>query len=228
MIPLVEWLFQKTQYRFKDRSLLDSALTHCSYTADIQRHNERLEFLGDAALGLAIATLLYQQFPRATEGDLSRLRANLVNKAMLAALGQKLALEQYLLLGRGELHNKVARDSLVANAVEAILGAIYLDADFKTCQTVVAQLYAEQLRLLTPIKPDKDPKTQLQEYLQAQQRALPIYQISATSGYDHAKQFVVDCWIEGIPTAIQGHGSSRRKAEQAAAAQALQYLLQND
>lgn len=222
MTTLAKRLDQQLGYRFNNTALLENAVTHRSYHPD---HNERLEFLGDAILDLVIAHALFQKFPQATEGELTRLRANLVNKTTLATLARELKLGDYLLLGRGEIKSGGAsRDSLLANVVEALLGAIYIDSDFNTCQRLIQTIYASRLQQIASPTPYKDPKTQLQEHLQACQRPLPRYIIQATEGEAHAKQFTVHCEVEGLAQVTQGIGRSRRIAEQEAAAKALQLL----
>jgi ribonuclease-3 len=209
-------------HQFADTSLLREALTHRSLGAG---NNERLEFLGDSVLGLVIAQQLFVQFPRASEGALSRLRASLVNGEALAGLARQLSLGDYLHLGGGELKSGgVRRASILADALEAVFGAIYVDGGFERCRSCILNLYHERLAALSTSTPDKDSKTRLQEFLQARKKMLPSYELRSVEGEGHAQTFVVDCHIDGLSQAVVGSGSSRRRAEQEAASQALQVL----
>jgi len=209
-------------YGFAHVALLEEALTHRSMGAG---NNERLEFLGDAVLGFVVAEQLYRRFPRASEGTLSRLRASLVNREALAGLARRLVMGDYLRLGSGELKSGGGRrTSILADALEAVLGAIYLDGGLDSARGCILRLYREQLESMSPHTSEKDPKTRLQELLQAHKKALPSYEVRSVGGEDHAQTFVVDCHIDGLAHAVVGSGSSRRNAEQEAARLALQML----
>ncbi len=208
-------------YRFSDKELLAAALTHSSAGAI---NNERLEFLGDAILSFTIAAELYRRFPQASEGELSRLRASLVKGDTLAQIAQTLNLGSYLNLGHGESKSGGhARTSTLADALEAIIGAVYLDGGLADCQEFITALYRQHIDVLSPTTHPKDPKTRLQEYLQARRMPTPLYSVLATSGDAHAQTFLVECKV-GSDISLQGAGSSRRKAEQDAAHKALQLI----
>ncbi|RLA33545.1 MAG: ribonuclease III [Gammaproteobacteria bacterium] len=208
---------------FADRGLLDQALTHRSAGA---RHNERLEYLGDALLGLVIADELYCLLPHADEGELSRMRASLVRRETLAEIARDLELGENLRLGPGELKSGgYRRDSVLANGLEAVIGAAYLDGGFAAGQALLRQLYAERLANLPADGSAKDPKTRLQEYLQARGRPLPEYRVAEGIGEDHDHTFTVECRVDGLAGSLSGVGRSRRKAEQAAASEALVRLV---
>jgi ribonuclease III len=211
-----EWLERELGYRFSDHTLLLRALTHRSAAG---QHNERLEFLGDAALSLLVAEALYQRLPGSPEGHLSRLRASLVRRSTLAELARSLGFPTRLRLGPGELKSGgFRRDSILADAFEAVLGAIYLEGGLEALRPVVLKLYGARLDILPEHEALKDPKTLLQERLQARGLPLPHYRIRAVEGEDHQQRFMVACQVEGITTEATGFGSSRRAAEQAAAA----------
>lgn len=201
---------------FRDPGLLQRALTHRSAG---QHHNERLEFLGDALLGALVAEALYTRWPKAAEGELTRARAELVRESSLAALARRLELGPRLLLGPGELKSGGhRRDSILADALEAVIAAIYLDAGFDACRTAVLPWFAEAIDALPPLhKLGKDAKTRLQEWVQARQLPLPVYTGISESGEDHAKVFRVSCTLTDPVLACEGEGASRRAAEQAAA-----------
>lgn len=208
-------LSRQLGYEFKAPALLRQALTHRSYGAP---HNERLEFLGDSVLSLAISTKLYHDFPKLTEGELSRVRAHLVKEPTLADIAQGLKLGDYLFLGEGELKSGgFRRPSILADALEAIVGAVYLDGGFFEAQKILETLYAPVIAKLEPKKLSKDPKTQLQEYLQGRKLRLPKYTIIATEGEAHEQHFKVECAISELNIQVTGEGASRRKAEQEAA-----------
>ncbi len=210
-------------YRFKNAALLEQALTHRSHSS---RHNERLEFLGDSVLNCAIATLLYDRFSRIDEGDLSRLRANLVKQASLAEIAQRLDLSRFLRLGEGELKSGgFRRPSILADTVEAIFGAVFLDSDFETASKVIARLYKPVMETVDPKTLGKDAKTLLQEYLQGRKIALPVYTVVATHGAAHSQEFEVECAIPKLDVQVMGTGGSRRAAEQAGAKLALEAAL---
>lgn len=215
MIPDPRRLSKRIGYTFKQPELLRQALTHRSHGSP---HNERLEFLGDSVLSLAISSKLVHDFPKLAEGDLSRVRAHLVKEPTLAEIAQALNLGDYLFLGEGELKSGgFRRPSLLADALEAILGAIFLDSNFAETCRVIEALYAPTVALLDPKNLSKDPKTQLQEYLQSRKLSLPQYEIVATEGEAHAQHFKLECIISDLDIRAPGAGASRRKAEQEAA-----------
>lgn len=219
---LLEKLCQSIGYDFLEKSLLEQALTHRSASAS---NNERLEFLGDALLGMIIADALYQKFPKATEGEMSRLRASMVKKETLSEIALELDLGQYLLLGSGELKSGgFRRASILADTVEAIFGAIYLDAGFDSIQMTILALYKNRLDKIVSSDIGKDPKTSLQEYLQSRDLALPGYDVLAIKGPAHAQFFKVRCMVESMDKETFGQGGSRRKAEQDAASNMLVIL----
>ncbi len=224
--PPIRHLEQTFGYTFTNRDRLKQALTHRSASA---QHNERLEFLGDSVLGIIISEALFERFPTIDEGDLSRMRATLVCGHSLAKLARHFKLGKYLVLGPGEMKSGGnRRESILADAVEALLGAMYIESDLITCRKVVLNWYAEQLAAIKPGVSHKDPKTRLQEYLQGRQRALPSYEVVATQGQAHNQQFTVSCTIEGLDEPVLGTGTSRRKAEQQAASTALEQLQQQE
>ncbi len=209
-------------HRFADPGLLQQALTHRSAGAP---HNERLEFLGDSIVNLLVAEVLFQRWPKADEGALTRARAELVREASLATIARTLDLGARLTLGPGEMKSGGhRRDSILADAMEAVVAAIYLDAGFEGCRAVVLPWFEASLAALPVGKPGKDAKTRLQEWLQGRQRALPVYELVSESGDDHAKLFMVSCTIVDPTLSAQGEGSSRRNAEQAAALGVLEKL----
>lgn len=209
-------------YEFKNKSLLLHALTHKSAH---HKNNERFEFLGDAVLNFVVADLLFLQFEQATEGELTRARASLVNKASLYEIALKLSLSDYVNLGLGEQRSGGhRRESILADTVEAILCAIYLDSDFATVRLVIEKLLSEKIAILKPQDQVKDPKTKLQEWMQAQKKALPKYLIISMIGEPHAQTFVVSCEVEGISQVVQGVGPSRKIAEQIAARKMLEIM----
>ncbi|HJW02589.1 MAG TPA: ribonuclease III [Azospira sp.] len=217
-------LVARLEHDFRDPALLRTALTHRSHSSP---HNERLEFLGDSVLSCTIAHMLYERFPQMPEGDLSRLRANLVRKETLHQLALELDLGQFLRLGEGELKSGGhQRPSILADAFEAILGAVYLDGGFAAAQALVSARYEKLLAAIAPGQPIKDPKTLLQEYLQARRKPLPKYELQNARGEAHAQQFEVVCDISALGLRTQGAGPSRRAAEQEAAQRALERLQQ--
>ena len=217
-------LMRVLQYEFRDTSLLETALTHSSFG---QGHNERLEFLGDSILGWVVADALYQRFPHAREDQLSRLRAGLVKGITLAEISRELNIGDYLRLGQGEMKSGgFRRDSTLADALEAIIGAIFLDSDIENCQQQVLILFASRLESLSLEDTLKDPKTLLQEFLQSRQQALPNYRILTTTGKEHEQVFNVACDVEMLNATMEGKGTSRRYAEQSAAQKALDALAQ--
>ena len=214
---------RKLGHVFSDAALLKTALTHRSFGTP---NNERLEFLGDGILDFVIAAALFHRFPNLPEGDLSRLRANLVRQESLHRLALELGIGEVLRLGEGELRSGGAqRPSILADALEALFGAIYLDAGFVPAQGVIEKLYAPLIDELKPGHFQKDAKTRLQEWLQGRKKPLPRYQLMETTGAAHEQRFEVACHIDSPALRTIGHGSSRRIAEQVAAEQALKELL---
>jgi ribonuclease III len=207
-------------YQFKNAALLEQALTHRSFGAF---HNERLEFLGDGLLNFVIARLLFEQFSEMPEGDLSRLRANLVNQQTLADLAASLTLGQHLRMGEGELKSGgFRRPSILADAFEAVVGAIFLDGGFSQAEEVLGRVYRPLLSRQDLARVSKDSKTRLQEFLQARRLALPQYEIVEILGESHAQCFRVTCRIAELSIEAKGEGASRRAAEQAAARSAIE------
>ncbi|MBI4807782.1 MAG: ribonuclease III [Nitrosomonadales bacterium] len=215
-------LCKQLGYQFVQPQLLQRALTHRSYSSV---HNERLEFLGDSVLNCTIAKHLYDSYPELPEGDLSRLRSNLVNQQTLAILAQQLELGEQLLLGEGERKSAgFRRPSILADALEALFGAVMLDADFAAAEKVVLGLYVPFIAQIDPQALGKDAKTLLQEHLQGRKQALPQYNVVEIKGEAHAQTFVVDCEIPQLGLKTQGEGASRRIAEQIAAEKAYQQI----
>jgi len=209
-------------HAFANPEFARQALTHRSYGTP---HNERLEYLGDSLLNCAVATLLYERFPKLPEGDLSRLRAALVNQASLSEVALSLGLGEVLRLGEGELKSGgFRRPSILADAVEALLGAVYLDAGFDAVRGAVQRLLGERLERAEKRPVDKDPKTALQELLQGRKLALPRYLVQKTEGEAHEQTFVVECRVDELGVVAGGTGGSRRAAEQAAAQAVLKAL----
>jgi ribonuclease III len=209
------WLREQLSYEARDLALFRAALTHRSAAGP---NNERLEFLGDAVINLLIAQALYGSFPHADEGDLSRLRARLVSAEPLARIARSIGLGETLQLGAGELRSGgFRRESILADALEALCGAIFLDQGLAATQAVVSQLFAAPIAQLPDPHTLKDAKTRLQEYLQSRSLALPGYSVLAVHGEDHAQRFTVSCEAPGLGLHTQGEGSSRRRAEQQAA-----------
>ncbi len=215
-------LQEKLGYRFSEPMLLVRALTHRSACGP---NNERLEFLGDSVLNFVVAAEVFTRRKQAREGELSRLRAKLVNQTSLADIARELALGEALRLGGGEMKaGGQRRDSILSDTLEAVVGAIYLDAGFATCREVIRRLYGNRLRELPGIQELKDPKTRLQEYLQSIRLPLPEYRVLEIAGRAHAQTFRVECRITGLETVTCGLANSRRQAEQKAAASMLQRL----
>ncbi|MFO7592939.1 MAG: ribonuclease III [Pseudomonadota bacterium] len=222
MTDNVEALSRLLGYSFKDEGLLKQALTHRSAG---KLNNERLEFLGDSILSFVISTELYRRFSDIDEGTLSRLRASLVKGETLALMARDLDLGEYLNLGSGELKSGgFRRASILADTLEALFGAIFLDSDIDTVQGIILQLYSERLATVDPSQALKDPKTRLQEYLQSRSKPLPQYEVTNIQGKSHAQTFTVSCRVEGLDEPVVSQGSSRRKAEQAAAQEVLSRL----
>ncbi|WP_321810487.1 ribonuclease III [Burkholderia sp. BCC1985] len=221
-MPLSQ-LESRLRYEFRNAELLRQALTHRSHSAT---HNERLEFLGDSVLNCAVAALLFQRFSKLDEGDLSRVRANLVKQQSLYEIAQALNISEGLRLGEGELRSGgFRRPSILADAFEAIIGAVFLDGGFEAAQGVIKRLYIPILDHIDPRTLGKDAKTLLQEYLQGHKIALPTYTVVATHGAAHNQQFEVECTVPKLDVKVSGSGASRRAAEQAAAKKALDEVL---
>ncbi len=219
---LVERLERRLGYNFQDSALLSRALTHRSVGSN---NNERQEFLGDSILGFVIAEALFQQFSKTPEGQLSRMRSQLVKGQTLAEIAREFELGDCLNLGEGELKSGgFRRDSILADAVEAIIGAIYLDSDLDTCRNCILSWFGARLEKIEPEMVTKDNKTRLQEYLQGRGLALPEYDVVETKGPLHDQTFVVQCKVSPLNSPIVGEGSNRRKAEQEAAALVLAEL----
>ena len=213
---------KKLQYDFSDTSLLIEAITHRSKHS---LNNERLEFLGDSVLGYVISSELFQRFPKAREGQLTRGRAALVKGDTLAELALDMELGDFIQLGPGELKSGGhRRKSILADATEAVIGAIYLDGGLEEARRFIISIYSEKLKSLSLEEVGKDPKTQLQEYLQARKQPLPEYEVVTTTGSDHEQVFVVSCKVKVISKIVRGTGRSRRKAEQEAASKVLKIL----
>lgn len=219
---LLQPLQARLDYRFADEALLRQALTHRSWG---QPHNERLEFLGDAVLDCVVAMLLYERMGQADEGALSRLRASLVRQQALADIARRVRLHEALRLGEGELRNGGAqRASILADALEAVLGAVLLDGGFEAARRVIGALYEPLVRAPDARALSKDAKTRLQELLQGRRLALPAYTVQGVRGAAHEQWFEVECAIEPLGLRVTGGGPSRRAAEQQAAQRALEAL----
>ena len=224
MQATTSWWEQRFHYRFKDDILLQTALTHRSHSAD---NNERLEFLGDAALDLVISELLYQSYSKQTEGSLSRMRSNLVKGNTLAELAKELDVGDYLILGKGEnTSGGRERLSLLSDALEAMIGAIFLDGGYVAVKNVIIKIFDSRIQALDPKSEHKDHKSILQEKLQGVKQGLPVYTLVRSVG-DHNKTFVVECSIQSGEIVTQASGKTLRVAEQKAASKALQ-AMQND
>lgn len=213
----------KLGHVFNNVSLLRQALTHRSHSV---LHNERLEFLGDSVLNCVVASLLFEKYGKIDEGDLSRLRANLVKQQSLYEIAVRLELAQFLRLGEGELKSGgFRRPSILADTLEALFGAIYLDGGFNAAKEVICGLYMPILETVDPATLGKDAKTLLQEFLQSKKIALPVYTVAATHGAAHNQEFEVECSIPKLEIQVFGTGGSRRAGEQAAAKMALESAL---
>ncbi|MCK6392924.1 ribonuclease III [Zoogloea sp.] len=218
----LEGLQRAIGHRFARPELLEQAVTHRSFGSP---HNERLEFLGDSVLNCVTALALFGRFGELREGDLSRLRANLVRQEALHRLADGLNLGEYLRLGEGELKSGGhRRPSILADALEAIFAAVYIDAGFEAAKAVIDRLYESSLAALDPARALKDPKTALQEWLQGRRMALPRYSLADTRGEAHQQEFEVECEIAGLGLKTRGVGVSRRAAEQQSAQRALELL----
>ena len=224
MQATMSWCEQRFHYRFKDDILLQTALTHRSHSVD---NNERLEFLGDAALDLVISELLYQSYSGQTEGSLSRMRSSLVKGNTLAELAKELDVGDYLILGKGEnTSGGRERLSLLSDALEAMIGAIFLDGGYVAVKNVIIKIFDSRIQALDPKSEHKDHKSILQEKLQGEKQGLPVYSLVRSIG-DHNKTFVVECSIKSGEIVPQASGKTLRVAEQKAASKALQ-AMQND
>ena len=226
MSPSLEALQRRLGHKFNDPVLLQRALTHRSFGAG---HNERLEFLGDAVLSTAISSLLYERFAGSDEGDLTRVRAHLVREDSLYKAALVLGLPLVVRMSEGESRGGGAqRPSILADALEAIIGATFLDSGYEAALVVVRRLFGEVIMATEAESWRKDPKTELQEWLQARRIAVPSYRIAATRGQAHAQVFDVECAVPALNVNEQGEGRSRRAAEQAAAKRMLQLLKNRD
>lgn len=215
-------LTTKLGYQFNDKQLLTQALTHRSAKG---ANNERLEFLGDSILGYVIARELFDRFPKSSEGELTRMRSSLVRGVTLADIGRDFDLGDYLVLGPGELKSGgFRRDSILEDAVEAIIGAVFLDSDMDNCRALILAWFETRINKIQPGLTQKDPKTRLQEYLQGRKKPLPLYEVTDTKGQSHNQEFTVSCSVQGLADVIISKGTSRRKAEQGAAEKALELL----
>ncbi|WP_373018813.1 ribonuclease III [Thiomicrorhabdus sp.] len=218
----LQQLSKKLGYQFNNIEFLQNALTHRSVGA---KNNERLEFLGDSLVNFMIADVLFHQFTKLPEGDMSRVRAHLVKGDTLAVIGKEYELSDYLVLGPGELKSGgFRRNSIIADSVEAIIAAVYEDGGLDACRELVNRFYEKRLQELDPSKIGKDPKTRLQEWLQSRQEPLPEYSIISVNGAAHAQDFTVSCYVAKLNTKFEATASSRRKAEQKAAEIALEAL----
>ncbi|AEI74677.1 ribonuclease III [Candidatus Moranella endobia] len=221
-VYLINRFQQKLGYNFNNYDLLLQALTHRSASS---KHNERLEFLGDSILSYVIAKSLYEMFPLVDEGDMSRIRATLVRGNTLAEMARELELSRCLILGHGELKSGgINRESILADALEALIGSIFLDSNIQTVDHLILKWYRTRLAKINPREQQKDPKTKLQEYLQRRHLPLPNYLLVQVCGESHDQEFTIQCQVSELMQPAVGSGSNRRKAEQDAAAQALKLL----
>lgn len=217
--------YKQLGYHFKDPALLNLALTHRSYS---EKNNERLEFLGDALLNFVIAEKLFNEYSGYREGDLSRLRANLVNGEVLATLAKELGVGEQVRMGTGELNSGgLERKSTLADAMEAIIGAIYLDGGMEACKQQLTTWLHPLFKKAVAQGAQKDPKTRLQEYLQAQKMELPIYTVLSMKEHEFTQTFHVSCHVSAFSQTTKGTGSSRKRAEQDAAEKFLALLKDN-
>lgn len=220
------WLDKNLRYRFQDPLLFQQALSHRSAT---QQNNERLEFLGDAILDFVTSLALYELRPDAPEGDLSKLRASLVRDESLAKLAGNLGLGEFLILGSGELKSGGhRRESILADALEALFGAVFLDRGFAAAKEIIDRVFAERYAGLPDIADLKDPKTRLQEWLQAKKMTLPVYELVGVSGADHKQRFAVSCTVSELSVTTNGESTTRRKAEQKAARTMYEQLTERE
>ena len=218
------WLDKTLQYRFENAELFQQALTHRSATS---HNNERLEFLGDAVLDFVISDAIYRARQDASEGDLSKLRASLVKDESLAQLALELGLGEHLILGSGEQKSGGhRRASILADALEAIFGAVYLDSGFSAANTIIEHVFAKRLQELPDLEDLRDPKTRLQEWLQARGMELPQYELAGVTGKAHKQRFDVSCTVAAVSAVTRGESTTRRKAEQLAAAEMIDVLTE--
>ncbi|AFA41403.1 RNase III [Wigglesworthia glossinidia endosymbiont of Glossina morsitans morsitans (Yale colony)] len=218
-IDTARTLQKKIGYIFKKNTLLQQALTHRSFS---NKHNERLEFLGDSILNYIISDVLYRNFLNIAEGDLSQMRASLVRGYTLVEIANEFCLGNYLLLGVGEIKTGGRkRESILSNTIEALIGGIFLDSNIQTTYKTVIHWYQTRLNIIQPGNIQKDPKTRLQEYLQSNRYPLPNYSLKEIQGESHNQEFIIYCLIHGLNTQTIGRGTTRRKAEQSAAKKAL-------
>jgi ribonuclease III len=221
-LPKLANLERRIGHRFSNPALLEQALTHRSYGSP---HNERLEFLGDGVLGCVVAAELCERFPEASEGGLSRVRASIVREAALAESARGIGLSAFLRLGEGEVANAGAeRASTLADALEAVFGAAFLDGGYAAARAVIYQCLGPALQSVDAASPAQDAKTRLQEYLQGKRRKLPAYRVASTMGAAHKQVFEVECLVDELGLAASGRGRSRRAAEQRAAENLLKLL----
>lgn len=226
MDKAARWLLKTLDYEFQDSDLLRLALTHRSAAGG---NNERLEYLGDAVLDTVVSEIIYRQRPDADEGVLSRLRSHLVKDSSLADLAAELGIGRYIVLGPGEKKTGGhRRESILADALEALFGAVYLDAGFEAARKLICRAYGDRLQSLPDGEELRDPKTALQEFLQARQMGLPEYEKEKVSGKAHQQVFEMSCSVEGIEHKTTGTGGSRRDAEQQAAERMLAKLVRED
>jgi ribonuclease-3 len=213
-------LEERLQYKFRSGELLQQAVTHRSHGVV---HNERLEFLGDSVLNCVVAQLLFLKYARLDEGDLSRLRANLVKQQSLSEIAERMGLSDFLRLGEGEMKSGgFRRPSILADTMEAVFGAVFVDGGFEGAREVISRLFEPVLKVVDPKTLGKDSKTLLQEYLQAKRLPLPVYTVVETRGAAHNQEFEVECSIPKLDVGVRGNGRSRRGAEQSAAKLALE------
>ena len=222
MNKAISWLDKTLQFRFQNADLLEQALTHRSAT---RRNNERLEFLGDAVLEFVVSEAVYRIRPDVSEGDLTKLRASLVKEDALAEIALELGLGEYLILGSGERKSGGhRRESILADALEAIFGAVFLDSGIDAAKAVIDRVYESRYLKLPDMKDLRDPKTRLQEWLQARKMSLPVYDLAEVSGKGHKQRFVVTCTILETSSVTDGESTTRRKAEQKAARKMVERL----
>ena len=218
-----QWCKNTLGYDFNDKSLLKLALTHRSYSKD---NNERLEFLGDAVLDLILSDTLYREYSLTDEGNLSRMRASIVNERSLSLVASQLLINEYLILGLGEASSGGSqRDSILANTLEAILGAIFVDGGYHSVEGIILRIFKNNIDSINPESDYKDSKSQLQEFLQQQQKDLPQYQLIDTTGEKHDQEFLIECVIDNGNIITTASGKSIKIAEQKAASEALKRLL---
>ena len=217
-----EWIIETFDYSFKDQSLAENALTHRSFSSN---NNERLEFLGDSSLDLVISELLFEKYSDESEGNLSRMRASIVNKESLSELAREINLDQYLILGQGEIKSGGGdRSSILSNALEAIIGAIFIEGGYSSLKTSVLNIFSSKLESLNPESENKDHKSLLQEKMQKMKKELPRYHLLNTEGEQHDQTFHVECIIEKGKISTKASAKSLRVAEQKAAMKALRLL----